>query len=186
MCPPGHPATIEIRLDDACGRDEVGVTGHRARHPVDVARLEGRDVAEAVAVELAEIDDPIAGQVQGRRRRPTEVADPVSLQRTGRCRGTGWLARDGLATPRRLAVESGPRAGGRGLVSGAERTCRIDAPGDRATGPRSRRPTTSGTGPVEFRAVDPRSRRVALRLAGERGVGLVDLGHPARRSARCG
>jgi hypothetical protein len=55
---------IEIRLDDARRGHEAGVTRHRSGHPVDVRGLECGDLAEGVAVELPELDDPGACEVQ--------------------------------------------------------------------------------------------------------------------------
>jgi hypothetical protein len=54
---PPDPASIQVRLDDARRGDEVRVPGHRAGHPIDIRRLESRDLPEGVTVELAELDD---------------------------------------------------------------------------------------------------------------------------------
>src|SRR4029077_7285597 len=75
------PATIELRLDDPRGVDELGIVVHGPGDPVDVRRLEGGDLAERVIVELAERDDGRPGIVQRRPRPAAQVPRPMADQR---------------------------------------------------------------------------------------------------------
>jgi hypothetical protein len=84
-------ALVEIRLDHPCRSDQLRVAGHGARHPVDVRRLECRDVAERVPVELAELDDVLPGAIEPRRLWTAEVPDPTALEGTGRGGGARLL-----------------------------------------------------------------------------------------------
>jgi hypothetical protein len=88
---PTDPPRIEIGLDDARRRDQFRVAGHGAGHPVDVRRLERRDLPERMAVELAEVDDMVECAIEPGRSRPTEIPDASPLGRPGRRRGAWRL-----------------------------------------------------------------------------------------------
>ena len=160
--------------------------------PVDVRRLERRDLAERVAVELAELELVARARRRGRADRPAEVADAGSRSagRSGRWRAAvrashvrprngGWPRSDVGLAHRPPAVPTGRSAG-----SGAG-TCR-----DVSTRPVTGRVGFGRGGPprrraasvVESRSVRrprlPARARRAGRLAGQRRVGVVDLGHP--------
>src|SRR6185503_8830216 len=88
--PPDDPPPIEIGLNAPGGRDELRVAGDRPRQPVDVGRLERRDLAERVAAELAEWQLVVPGRVDGWQRRRPEAADTVSLERAAGMARPGW------------------------------------------------------------------------------------------------
>ena len=117
--------------------DEIRVAGDRRREPVDVGRLEGGDLAERVAVELAERQLDVTASSSGgpaggrklRRRRPGERAG-----RRARPRRLA-LVRRGAASgawPRTDAAGRRPSADRSGLVPRPERCRRVDPAGDRA------------------------------------------------------
>ena len=108
MSAPADAAPIEVGLDHPRRRDEVRVVADRAGHPVDVRRLEGRDLAERVVVELAERDDRGLGLVERRRRRPAEMAQPVADERAGGRGRARRLAADGIVAQRRLPGQGRP------------------------------------------------------------------------------
>ena len=182
---------VQIGLDDACRRDEVGIVVDRAGHPVDVRRLEGRDLAQGVVVELAERDDRGFRLLERRRRRTAEVAEAAADERAGRRRGPRRLATDGVVAKGRLAGQGRPPGTvADGLVSSSIGVARVDARRDRPSRLRGWRTTAAALAPGFERSTVRRLPRSGLapppRDPGQRGIGVVDLGHPSRRRARCG
>ena len=160
-----------------------------------------------MAVELAEFDDVTACLVEARRRGSTEVRHLVTDHRTGRG-GCPWRLRaDSFSTHRRLTAQVGGRVlrgracGGTGpgsrhgravpglpggrLVPRLIRAGHVHPSSDRATRPRSRWASAADGLLAEFRPLAGSLSAVSLGLAGQRGVGVVDLGHPSRRRTRC-
>ena len=86
------PALVEIVLHDLGRHGQVGIALDGSGEPVDIRRLEIRDLVEPVPVELAERDDERASFVERGTRRRTEVADPTALERPGRVRGAQRFA----------------------------------------------------------------------------------------------
>ena len=111
---PAHdPAAIEVGLDDPRRADQVRVVVDGPGHPVDVGRLEGRDLAERVVVELAERDDVCASAASsdgggGRRkwRTRSRTSGPVGVEARGGSRRSRAAADGRLAAQR----SSGPAA----------------------------------------------------------------------------
>lgn len=103
MRPPGDAALVEVLLDDARGGHELGVARDGAGDPVDVRRLERRDVTERVPVELAELDDVLSRAIEAWRLGPAEVADPATLERSGGRRGARLLLASTLGPESRLS-----------------------------------------------------------------------------------
>lgn len=191
MRPTRHTARVQIVLDHPCGSHQIRIAGDRPGHPVDVRRLERRDVTKGVAVELPELDRMGAGDLERRRLRPAEMADPIAFHRT---RGRGCPGRflaHALAPHRRLARQAaGDPFGARsrpvrtdGLIPRSEGPAHVHATGDRACRPGSGRAAwTPSRRRVELR-LGGRDPAAAMRgqVAGESRVGVVDLGHPPRR-----
>ena len=103
---PGDAAPIEVRLDHPRRRDQVRVVADRAGHPVDVGGLEGRDLAERVAVELAELDDRRLGLVE-RRAPAAGGSGEAGRERAVR---SAWTRAAARGAPDRCATAAG-RAG---------------------------------------------------------------------------
>src|SRR5439155_2781017 len=108
--------------------DEVGIARDRPRQPVDVGWLEVGDLAERVAVELAENDLVRARGLDRRRGRWAEVALAAPVERAGRLGGAQRLALQAIRAHRRLPGRSRSRPGGG--VPGTERGGGVDATGD--------------------------------------------------------
>ncbi len=126
-------------------RDQVRVVVDGAGHPVDVRRLEGRDLAERVVVELAERHDERLGLSQGRRRPPAEAADPVADGGP-----VGVDARSGSRPTMLVGFGGWPRSGVRAgaiadrLVARLVDAAHVDAAGHRAGRLRWRRSAALG------------------------------------------
>ena len=125
---PTEDATaVKVAADHPCGCREIRVARDGASQPVDVRRLEGRDLAERVAVELPEFDRVGGRAVERGWRRPPEVADPALHRRPGRRRRSRRLAihheRHGAAVARQAAPDA---TGFRrpGCAAGTSRSCR--------------------------------------------------------------
>ena len=106
---------------------QVRVPGDRPREPVDVRGLERRDLAERVAVELAELDQERVRFLERRIGRPAEVEHAAALKGSGGVRGPRPLRLESLARGRRrIRVRRASRAPGRrsGSAAGPGRTCR--------------------------------------------------------------
>ena len=82
--------------------DQVRVVADGPGDPVDVRRLERRDLAERVAVELAELDDVAS-------------ARPRATARGGRRK---WRTRSRTSGPVGVEARGGSRPDGAGLRSG--------------------------------------------------------------------
>jgi hypothetical protein len=185
MASPPHASCIEVRLNDTRSRDELGVASDRPCDPVDVRRLERGDVPERVPVELAELDDVRPRPIESRRAGPPEVPDPGALERPGRSRRSRRLLTDALTTERRMAAQWRaaamrvlPTGLARGrLVTGLERRGRIDPSGDGPRRPGRRWPATTTRAVLPEVGRRAARRSFAVRLAGKRGIRVVDLGH---------
>ena len=166
----GDPAEIQVRPQRAGRSDQFRIMGDCPREPVDVARLERRDLAERVSVELPELDDVRGRVLQGRERGGPEARISPSVKRTGGCRGTPGFTVEPLGPKGLLAARRSGRAGSG--VTGPEGFRRIEAAGDRAGGSRrGRSARASSRGPAR---IGPRAPgRAGLELL----VGPVDLGH---------
>ena len=162
---------------------------HGPGHPVDVRRLECRDLAERVVMELAERDHRGLRVVERWCRRSPEVAHPVTDQRPRRCRRARRLAPNRVIAERWLTRQGrAPCPVADGLVARSVRAAGVDPTGHRARGLWWRRATppswSLGLERGTVGAVAGRRRPTRRWLAGERRVGVVDLGHPARGRAR--
>ena len=157
---------------------------------VDVGRLEGRDLAQGVVVELAERDDRGLGHLERGRRRAPEVADSIADEGAGRCRRAQRLAPDDVGMLRWLPAQGRPaRRVADGLVAWLVDAAHVDTTRHRARGLGWRGPTVAPhDAGFERGVVGPRSPAVArsAAIASQRRVGIVDLGHPACRQARGG
>src|SRR4051794_15936209 len=144
VCPPDDAAAIEIALDDTSRVHEVRVMVDRPRHPVDVGRLERRDLAERVVVELAERHHRRLGHFERRCRCTAEVAEPVALERPCRRRRAEGLAPHDARPLRRLTTEGCPAgAVARGLVAWLIDAAHVHATRDGARRFRRRRTSAS-------------------------------------------
>jgi hypothetical protein len=199
------PAPVEIGLDHAGGRDEVAIPRDRPGEPVDVRRLEGRDLAERMAAELPELDLERASRVEAGWRGGSEPMDPRPLRRARRLGRAGRLAVRTRSRSRRRgagsALPSPPPAplaawlAGR-RVARPERAGRIDPTGHgtrrpgawRAAASVARRPRVGAGTRSRGRRPTGRPPDPLASLVGdsERLVRVVDLGHPARRRSRGG
>ncbi len=149
----------------------------RPGEPVDVAGLEGRDLAERVSVELPELDNVRGGRLQGGQRGRPEPGIAPSVERTSWLRGAPRFTVEPLGPQRLLTARR--RRGTGGGVAWPEGVGRIKPAGDRARRSRLRRSaratsrrTVGVAGPRAARSTDP-----------ELLVGPVDLGHLSRRRA---
>ena len=183
MGAPTDPPRIEVPLDDAGRGDEVRVACHGAGHPVDVRRLEGRDLAERVAVELAELDDVLTRPIEGRWLRTSEVPDPPALERPCRGRRTRRLVASALGTQRRLTstpiTRLGIRTTGRprdGLIAWSVRRGRVDPAGNGTRGSRPWRTTATAADTAEV-GTGSTPRLCRLEVPDQRRIRVVDLGH---------
>ena len=173
-------AAVEVVADHPRGRHEVPVAGDRRREPVDVGRLEGRDLAQRVPVELPERQLDVDGLVERRAGRRAEVAEPRPGQ-AGRSACSPAVARARPGRPwRGLAGErmgrGEPALGGPERdVPRPERVRRVDPARHRAGRTRPRRAATAGAravraagrslaGAVRVRVADPPSAAGPRRL----------------------
>src|SRR5947207_7713849 len=141
----GHAPRVEVILDDPRGSNEVTVARDRVGDPVDVGRLEGRDLAQRVTAELAELDWDRTGLCEVRRGRRVEVAHARASQRARGIRCARRLRRLWFAAQRRLVGHAvRPMAVGRGLVARRERLGEVE--------PRSHWPARSRPGWAGLRA----------------------------------
>ena len=75
--------------------DEIRVVANGPGDPVDVRRLERRDLAEGMVMELPERDHGRLGRLERGRGRAAEMAEAIAHERAGRGRSTRRLAPDG-------------------------------------------------------------------------------------------
>src|SRR6266576_5854895 len=142
-----------------------------------------------MVVELAERHDRGLGRLEGRGRGTPEVPHAVPDERAGRCRGPQRLPTDYVGGLRWLAGQRRPPgAVADGLVARLVDPAHVDATGHRAGGFRWRRATpTPDDTRFEWGLVGAAPTATCpIRATGERGIGVVDLGHPPGRHARCG
>ena len=162
---PEDPPAIEVGLDHPRRADQVRIAGDRPRHPVDVGRLEGRDLAERVVVELAERDDRRLGLLE-RGRRSAAGSGAADRGRAARSASTRAAARG-----RRRSARSG---GWPGSGRPSRRRCRPAWFRGRNVSLVSTRPVT---GRVGFGAGGPPRRRAT---PGSNGVPSASDPRPLR------
>jgi hypothetical protein len=173
------PPSVEVVAHDPRRGEKVRVAQDRRGHPIHVRRLECRDLAEGVAMELAERHLRCPRRREARLARRLEAVDAGPHERTVRIRGP---ARPHLGRPRadrRLARRMArPPGVGRRRIARMEDIGGIEAGGHRSRWPGRRRP---GRAPVRGRPGAGGPARA--RSVGQLLVGGVDLGHPLRRRA---
>ena len=166
----GDAAEIQVGPQRAGRGDQFRIMGDRPSEPIDVTRLECRDLAERMSVELPELDDVRGRVLQGRQWGGPEARIAATVQWTGGCRGTPGFTVEPLG-PRRLLAARRSRRAGSG-VAGPEGFRRIEAAGNRAGGSRrGRSARASSRGAARIGPGAP--ARADLELL----VGPVDLGH---------
>ena len=149
------PSTIEVGLQCSRRGHEFRVVRDGPRKPVDVARLEGRDLTERVAVELAEVDR-MCPSLFDRRQRGGSIARIPAARRAARWAGTPWgLSIDAFAAKR--------RSGRGGEPAGPDRLSRARNVPDVSRRPVTGRDGRAGGGP-ERRAEPWFQRRSFPRL----------------------
>lgn len=179
---------VEIRLDDPRRGDEIAVAIDRPSEPVDVRRLERRDLAERVASELAERELDRSRVLEGRARSRAKASEAGATQRTCRIGGPGCLGALPRRPPAGLTGERRAQPGtGRGAVARPDRLGRVEPACDRPRARWGRRAGGAGGArslvrcPIRWTAV---RRSIApgtmtrRRLDPQVLIGRVDLGHP--------
>jgi hypothetical protein len=166
--------SVEVVANDPRRGQQVRVAQDRRGHPIHVRGLECRDLAEGVAMELAERHLRCTCRRETRLARRLEAVDAGSHERTVRIRGA---ARPHLGRPRadrRLARwMARPPGVARRRVARMEDIGGIEAGGHRSGGPGRRRPRRA-----PFRGRPCAGRPARARSVGQLLVRGVDLGHP--------
>ena len=174
VAPTQDPAPIEIGLDDPRRRGDVRIAHDGPDQPVDVGRLERRDLAQRVAMELAELEDVGAtrppgvggfGRLKPRTRSRTSgpfgsdargVSRPAMSARSG-----GWPRQRDAVRPVRAGLVPWP---------GRSRSCR-------------RGPVTGRVGFGARRAAAAGRRLVIERTSRPGAAAPSDVASPDRTSA---
>jgi hypothetical protein len=177
--PSDDAPSVEVVAHDSRRGEEVRVAQDRRGHPIDVRRLECGDLAQGVAMELAERHLRCPCRSEGRLARRLEAVDARPHERTVRIRGAPGPHLGRSRADRRLAgrMACPPGAGRRRIVR------MEDIRGVQAGGHRSRRPGRRRPGGAPFRGRPSAGDPPWTRSVGELFVRCVDLGHPLRRRA---